>query len=107
GASAVIDKDLTSSLLAREIGADVLVISTAVEQVCLDFGTPTQRALASMTLAEAKRYMAEGHFGAGSMLPKIKAVVAFLEGGGKRAIITDPEHLRAALAGEAGTRVEG
>jgi carbamate kinase len=107
GASAVIDKDLTSSLLAREIGADVLVISTAVEKVCLDFGKPTERALASMTLAEAKRHVAEGQFGAGSMLPKVKAVVAFLEGGGKRAIITDPEHLRAALRGEAGTCVEG
>jgi carbamate kinase len=106
GASAVIDKDLTSSLLARELGADVLVISTAVEKVCLDYGKPTQRALSVVSLAEAKRYMAEGHFEPGSMRPKIQAVVEFLEGGGEVAIITDPEHLGAALKGEAGTRIE-
>jgi len=106
GASAVIDKDLASSLLARQLGADVLVISTAVEKVCLDYGKPTQRSLDSMSLAEAKRYMAEGHFKPGSMLPKIQAVVEFLEAGGKVAIITDPDHLGAALNGRGGTRVE-
>jgi carbamate kinase len=106
GASAVIDKDLASSLLARQLGADILVISTAVEKVCLDYGKPTQRSLDSMSLAEAKRYMAEGHFKPGSMLPKIQAVVEFLEGGGKMAIITDPDHLGAALKGRGGTRVE-
>ena len=106
GASAVIDKDLASSLLARHLGADILVISTAVEKVCLDHGKPTQRALDSMSLAEAKRYMAEGHFKPGSMLPKIQAVVDFLEGGGEMAIITDPEHLGAALKGQGGTRIE-
>ena len=106
GASAVIDKDLASSLLARQLGADVLVISTAVEKVCLDYGKPTQRSLDAMSLAEAKRYMAEGHFKPGSMLPKIQAVVEFLEAGGKVAIITDPDHLGAALNGRGGTRVE-
>jgi carbamate kinase len=106
GASAVIDKDLASSLLARQLGADILVISTAVEKVCLDYGKPTQRSLDSMSLADAKRYMAEGHFKPGSMLPKIQAVVEFLEGGGKVAIITDPDHLGAALNGRGGTRVE-
>ena len=106
GASAVIDKDLASSLLARQLGADVLVISTAVEKVCLDYGKPTQRALDSMSLAETKRYMAEGHFKPGSMLPKMQAVVEFLEAGGKVAIITDPDHLGAALNGRGGTRVE-
>lgn len=106
GASAVIDKDLASSLLARQLGADVLVISTAVEKVCLDYGKPTQRSLDSMTLAETKRYMAEGHFKPGSMLPKMQAVVEFLEAGGKVAIITDPDHLGAALNGRGGTRVE-
>lgn len=105
GAAAVIDKDLVSALLARQIGADVLVISTGVEKVCLDFGKPTQRALDRMTLADAKQYIAEGHFKPGSMLPKVQAVVDFLEGGGQEAIITDPEHLTAALRGEAGTRV--
>jgi carbamate kinase len=106
GASAVIDKDLASSLLARQIGADILVISTGVEKVCLDYGKPSQRSLDSMSLAEAKRYMAEGHFKPGSMRPKIQAVVEFLEGGGKLAIITDPEHLGAALKGRSGTRIE-
>jgi len=105
GAAAVIDKDLASSLLARDLRADLLVISTAVEKVCLDFGKPTQRSLDRMSLAEAKRYIGEGHFKPGSMLPKIQAVVDFLEQGGKEAIITDPAHLGAALAGHGGTHV--
>ena len=105
GASAVIDKDLASSLLARELGAELLIISTAVEKVCLDFGKPTQRAVAAMTLAEAKQYITEGHFKPGSMLPKMQAVVSFLEGGGKEALITDPAHLAQALRGETGTRI--
>jgi len=105
GAAAVIDKDLASSLLARQLGADLLVISTAVEKVCLDFGKPTQRSLDTISLAEAKQYIQEGHFKPGSMLPKVQAVVDFLEGGGKEAIITDPEHLGAALAGRGGTHI--
>ncbi|MBK9796407.1 MAG: carbamate kinase [Holophagaceae bacterium] len=105
GASAVIDKDLASSLLAQQLGADLLVISTAVEKVCLDFGKPTQRSLDRITLAEAKQYIAEGHFKPGSMLPKIQAVVDFLEQGGKAAIVTDPAHLGAALAGLGGTHI--
>jgi carbamate kinase len=105
GAAAVIDKDLASSLLARQLGADLLIISTAVEKVCLDFGKPTQRSLDRMSLADARRYIAEGHFKPGSMLPKIQAVVDFLENGGQEAIITDPAHLGAALAGAGGTHV--
>ena len=105
GASAVIDKDLASSLLAQKLGADTLIISTAVEKVCLDFGKPAQRAVPKMTVSEAKRYMAEGHFQAGSMLPKVKAVIEFLENGGTQAIITNPENLEAAVAGRAGTHV--
>ena len=105
GAAAVIDKDLASSLLARQLGADLLVISTAVEKVCLDFGKPNQRSLDHLSLADAKRYIAEGHFKPGSMLPKIQAVVDFLENGGKEAIITDPTHLGAALANQGGTHV--
>ena len=92
-------------MLARELGAELLVISTAVERVCLDFGRPTQRSLATMTAAEAKRYIAEGHFKPGSMLPKVQAVVQFLEGGGEEGLITDPAHLAAALRGQAGTHV--
>jgi carbamate kinase len=105
GAAAVIDKDLASSLMARALGAELLIISTAVEKVCLNFGKPEQKALASMTLAEAKQYITEGHFKPGSMLPKIQAVVSFIEGGGKEALITDPAHLAAALRGETGTRI--
>jgi carbamate kinase len=105
GASAVIDKDLASSLLARQLGADLLVISTAVEKVCLGFGTAQQTDIDRMTVAEAKKYVVEGHFKPGSMLPKIQAVIGFLEGGGREAIITDPAHLGLALDGKAGTRV--
>jgi carbamate kinase len=105
GVAAVIDKDLASSLMARQLKAEVLIISTAVEKVCLNFGKPDQKSLSVMTLAEARQYIAEGHFKPGSMLPKVQAVVEFLEGGGREAIITDPEHLAAAIKGQAGTRV--
>jgi carbamate kinase len=104
GTAAVIDKDYASSLLAREINADLLMISTAVEQVALNFGKPDQKFLDRMTLAEAKQYLAEGtHFAKGSMAPKIQAVIWFLEGGGKQAIITNPENIGRALKGETGT----
>lgn len=105
GADAVIDKDLATSLLANKLDADMLIISTAVEKVYLNFGKPDQRAIDRMTVADAKRYIQEGHFAPGSMLPKIKAVVQFLEGGGKEAIITDPAHLAEAVAGQTGTRI--
>lgn len=104
GVPAVIDKDLASSVLAREIGADVLVISTSVERVCLNFGKPNQRAIEVLTLAGAERFMAEGHFAPGSMLPKVQACVDFISGGGTEAIITCPESLSAALKGNTGTR---
>lgn len=105
GATAVVDKDLASSLLARELRADLLVISTAVEHVALDWGKPAQRPIARMTVAEARRYAAEGHFSPGSMLPKVEALAAFVEAGGREGVITDPAHLAEALAGRAGTRV--
>ena len=105
GATAVVDKDLTSSLLARQLGAEVLVITTGVEKVYLDYGTPGQKALDAITLAEAKRYVAQGHFKPGSMRPKVEAIIAFLEGGGRQAIITDSEHVAAALEGRGGTRI--
>jgi carbamate kinase len=105
GAAAVIDKDHASSLLARQLGAEFFVVSTGVATVCLDFGTPHQKDIDRMTVADARRYMAEGHFKAGSMLPKIEAVIDFLEGGGHEAIITDPAHFGLALAGKAGTHV--
>jgi len=106
GVAAVIDKDLACSLLATCIDAELLLITTAVPHVSLEFGTPGDRPIERMTLAEAKGYLAEGrHFAEGSMAPKIRAVIGFLERGGGRAIITDPDSVELALAGEAGTLV--
>jgi carbamate kinase len=105
GVPAVIDKDLAGALLAREIGADLYLISTAVEKVALRYGTPEQEWLDHMTLAEAEGYLAEGHFAPGSMGPKIAAVVQFLRAGGGEAIITTPGCLAEALAGKTGTRI--
>jgi len=105
GVAAVIDKDYASSLLARSIGADLFLISTAVEKVYLNFGQPDQKAIDEMTVAEAKRYASEGHFAPGSMQPKIQAIVWFLETGGKEAIITNPENIARALKGKTGTRI--
>lgn len=102
---AVIDKDLSTALLAREIRADVLVITTGVEKVCIHFGKPNQRELGRVTVPEMTRYMEEGHFPPGSMLPKIAASLAFLHHGGKRVVITSPECLPAALRGETGTHI--
>jgi carbamate kinase len=106
GIAAVIDKDHACSLLANNIEAELLLITTAVEKVALDFGQPTQRWIDRMTLSQAKEYLAEGtHFLPGSMAPKIEAVVDFLERGGGTAIITDPENVERALAGETGTHI--
>jgi carbamate kinase len=104
GIAAVIDKDFASSLLARELKADLFVISTAVEKVALNFGKPDQKWLDRITLAEAKQYLAEGaHFAKGSMAPKIQAIVWYLEAGGAQALITNPENIGRALKGETGT----
>jgi carbamate kinase len=105
GREAVIDKDYASSLLASGIAADLFLITTAVEQVYLNYGQPDQKALDHMSVDEAKRYLGEGHFSPGSMGPKIKAVIQFLEQGGKQALITSPENLARALKGETGTRI--
>ena len=103
GVNAVIDKDRAAGLLASRIGADLFVISTAVPQVAINFNKPDQQSLSQITLAEAKQYFAEGHFAEGSMKPKMDAVIKFLEAGGPRALITDPENLDAALHHQAGT----
>jgi len=104
GIAAVIDKDFASSLLANAIGAELLMISTAVEKVALNFGKPEQQWIDRMTVAEVKAYLAEGtHFAKGSMAPKIQACIWFIERGGKNAIITDPDNIGRALAGETGT----
>ncbi len=104
GVAAVIDKDFGSSLLAHNVGAEVFVISTAVEKAALNFGKPDQKWLDKITLAEAKQHLAEGsHFAKGSMAPKVQAIVRFLEAGGKQAVITNPENIGRALKGETGT----
>ncbi len=105
GTAAVIDKDYASSLLAREIKADLFVISTAVEKVAIHFGKPEEKWLDQMTLAEAKQFLAEGiHFAKGSMAPKIQAVIWFMEANpGAKALITNPENIGRALKGETGT----
>jgi carbamate kinase len=105
GTAAVIDKDYASSLLAREIKADLFLISTAVEKVALNYKQPDEKWLDHITLEEAKRYLAEGHFHAGSMGPKIQAIIWFLEAGGKQALITSPENIGRALKGETGTLI--
>ena len=106
GIAAVIDKDLASALLASQIDADLLLISTAVEQVALNFGKENEEWVSQFTLAEVKQYLAEGgHFAEGSMAPKMRAVVQYMEAGGKEALITNPQNLERAMAGETGTRI--
>jgi carbamate kinase len=107
GLEAVVDKDLTSSVLATDVGAALLVILTAVPQVCAHFGTPQQRPLGAVTLEEIEKLQAEGHFPPGSMGPKIEAVVRFLRAGGRRALVTNPESLPLAIDGRAGTHFVG
>jgi carbamate kinase len=105
GVEAVIDKDFASSLLARNLGADTFIISTAVEEVYLNFGKKDQKGLRQATLSEIKKYLGEGHFKPGSMKPKIEAIIQFLEGGGKKAMITSPENLLKTIRGESGTTI--
>ncbi len=105
GVPAVIDKDFASSLLAKEIGADLFVISTGVDRVYLNFNQPSQIGLDQVTLDEVRKHLEEGHFPPGSMKPKIEAAIAFLENGGQEVIITSPDCLAMALDGKAGTRI--
>lgn len=105
GVEAVIDKDFASALLALGLDADLLLISTPVEKVALNFGKPNQQWLDKLTLADAKQYHEEGHFLPGSMGPKMQAIIHFLEKGGKKALITNPANIENALLGEAGTYI--
>jgi carbamate kinase len=106
GTAAVIDKDLASERLAEDVSADALLILTAVEQVCLNYGKPEEKRLSAITVAEAEQYIAEKHFAPGSMLPKIQAAVLFAKSKpGRRAIITSLATAVAALHGAAGTRI--
>ncbi|MEK6220965.1 MAG: carbamate kinase [Chloroflexota bacterium] len=103
GIEAVIDKDFATSRLANVLGADLLIISTAVEHIALNFNTPEQKQLDEITVVQAKQYIEEGHFAPGSMLPKVEACINFVENGGAKALVTDPPNIPRALKGETGT----
>jgi carbamate kinase len=104
GIFGAVDKDLAASLIAQELHADLFVISTSVEKVAINFGKSDQEWFDRMTLSEAKKYLAQGvHFARGAMAPKVQAIIWFLENGGKKALITNPENIGRALNGEAGT----
>lgn len=105
GVAAVIDKDLASALLANLLGAERMIITTAVDRVYLNFGKPDARPLAEVSAAELEEFQKQGHFPEGSMGPKIEAALRFLAGGGRQVLITDPDHLVAALEGRAGTKI--
>ncbi len=105
GREAVVDKDLAAALLAKDIGADVFVISTAVEKVCLNYNKPDEKKLDTISVKEAEEYMKEGHFAPGSMLPKIKAMTDYVKSTGGIGMITDPEHIYDALYSDAGTKI--
>lgn len=105
GTTAVIDKDFTSALLASNLGAELLIISTAVDRVALNFGRPDQSWLDEINLEKAEKYLNEGHFGMGSMAPKIKAATRFLKKGGKKVIITSPNNIFKSTQGSAGTHI--
>ena len=105
GVNAVIDKDLASAKLAGEVGVDILLIASDVEGAALRYGDPDQAFLRAVNIVQASRYMEEGHFPAGSMRPKIEAAIQFLQGGGKRALITSIEAIEEAVAGKAGTEI--
>jgi len=105
GVEAVIDKDLAGERLAEVVNADTFLILTDVEKAKLNYGQPDEEEVGPITLSQAKKYLAEGHFLAGSMGPKVKACIRFLEWGGKRAIITSLDKAVEALDGKTGTRI--
>lgn len=105
GVEAVIDKDLTATLLSRQVGADLLLVATDVEHAWLGWGTPPARPLGRVSVAELRAHLRAGEFGVGSMMPKVEAVARFVESGGARAAITDLASIRAAAQGRAGTLV--
>lgn len=107
GVEAVIDKDLTSAILASQLAADVFAVTTGEERVYLDYKKPTQRSVSVLTEEECRRYLEEGQFPEGSMGPKIHAALVFLERGGKEVVITDTAHLLRAINGQAGTHIQG
>jgi carbamate kinase len=105
GVEAVIDKDYAASLLAREVKADLFVILTAIERVYIDFGKPDQAEAPVLTVEEARKHLADGQFPPGSMGPKIRAAVEYIEAGGREVLITKDSHLKAALINRSGTKI--
>lgn len=105
GVEAVVDKDLSSALLADRLGARRLIIITGVPTAYTDFGTPSQRAIGKISTRDARVLLDEGHFAPGSMGPKMQAAIQFVDRPGREAIICDPETLKAALGGQGGTRI--
>jgi carbamate kinase len=105
GIEAVIDKDYTASLIAREVEVDLFIILTNIERACLDYGTPQEHPIDVMTVSQAREYLSQGQFPPGSMGPKIEAAVEYIQAGGKEVLITTAGHLKAALFGRSGTRI--
>ena len=105
GVEAVIDKDLASAKLAEQIEADILLIATDVDKVALNYKTPNKIDLDKLSVSDAKKYLRESQFPAGSMGPKIQAVINFMESGGEKAIITSIDKIKEALEGKAGTHI--
>ena len=105
GREAVVDKDLAACILAKDLKADLFVISTAVEKVCINYNKPDQKSIDCMTIAQAGEYMKQGQFAPGSMLPKIQAIVDFVSSTGCEGIVTDPAHLYDSLYGNSGTKI--
>jgi len=105
GVDAVIDKDRASAVLGREVGAELFLILTSIDQAAIHFGKPNQKALGEVTVSEIQRYYVEGHFPPGSMGPKVEAAIDFVNHGGRLVIITSLEKASEALAGNAGTRI--
>jgi carbamate kinase len=105
GVEAVIDKDYAASLIAREVKVDLFIILTAIERVFIDFGKPEQREVPVLAVEEARRHLADGQFPPGSMGPKIRAAIEYIEAGGREVLITKDSHLKAALINRSGTRI--
>jgi carbamate kinase len=105
GVEAVIDKDYVASLIAREVKVDLFIILTGIERVFLDFGTPQQRPIDSITVDQAREYLNQGQFPRGSMGPKIESAIEYIQAGGKEVLITSASHLKAALRKRSGTRI--
>jgi carbamate kinase len=105
GVETVIDKDYAASLLAREVNVDLFIILTAIERVYIDFGKPGQREAPVLTVDEARKHLADGQFPPGSMGPKIRAAIEYIEAGGREVLITKDSHLKASLLGRSGTRI--